>query len=191
MRAREETNTGEERREVQGRKRTQQNISQRAPDKRFNVMEAVIPPAFPLPIHIHYPFILFYLKSLIWWWCIADSQCCDSFRWTARDSAIDIHVSILPEIPLPSRLPHNIEQSPMCYTVDSGWLSMLNISVCTCPSQTPLLSPSPHSSPWQPQGHSLSLRLSLLWVHLHHFLSDFTYKDIIWYFSFSVWLHSV
>ena len=30
-----------------------------------------------------------------------------------RDSAVRIHVSILPQIPLPSRLPHNIEQSSM------------------------------------------------------------------------------
>ena len=34
-----------------------------------------------------------------------------------RDSAIHIHVSILPQTPLQSRLPHNIEQSSMCYTV--------------------------------------------------------------------------
>ena len=33
-----------------------------------------------------------------------------------RDSAIHIHVSILLQMPLPSRLPHDIEQSPMCYT---------------------------------------------------------------------------
>ena len=34
-----------------------------------------------------------------------------------RDSAIHIQVSVLPETPLPSRLPHNIEQSSLCYTV--------------------------------------------------------------------------
>ena len=34
-----------------------------------------------------------------------------------RDSAIHIHISILPQIPLPSRLPHNIEQSSLCYTL--------------------------------------------------------------------------
>ena len=33
-----------------------------------------------------------------------------------RDSAIHIHVFILPQTPLPSRLPHNIEQSSLCYT---------------------------------------------------------------------------
>ena len=34
-----------------------------------------------------------------------------------RDSAIHIHVSILPQSPLPSRLPHNFERSFLCYTV--------------------------------------------------------------------------
>ena len=32
-----------------------------------------------------------------------------------RDSATHIHVSILPQTPLPSRLPHNTEQSSLCY----------------------------------------------------------------------------
>ena len=54
-----------------------------------------------------------------------------------RDSAIKIHVSILPQTPLPSKLPHNIEQSSLCYTGGSCWLSILNIEVCTCPSQSP------------------------------------------------------
>ena len=44
-----------------------------------------------------------------------------------RDSAICIHVSILPQTPLPSRLPHNIEQSSMCSPVGPCWLSILNI----------------------------------------------------------------
>ena len=48
-----------------------------------------------------------------------------------RDSAIPIHVSILPQTPLPFRLPHNIEQSSLCYAVDSCCLSILNIAVCT------------------------------------------------------------
>ena len=34
-----------------------------------------------------------------------------------NDSALHIHVSILPQTPLPSRLPHNIEQSFLRYTV--------------------------------------------------------------------------
>ena len=49
-----------------------------------------------------------------------------------RDSAIYIHVSILPHTPLPSRLPHNIEQSSICYTVGPCWLSIQRVSVCTC-----------------------------------------------------------
>ena len=44
--------------------------------------------------------------------------------------ALYIHVSIFPQVPLPSRLPHNIEQSSMCYTVGPCWLSILNIAVC-------------------------------------------------------------
>ena len=54
-----------------------------------------------------------------------------------RDSAIHIHVSILPQTPLPSRLPHDIEQSSLSYTVGPCWLSILIIAVWTCPSQTP------------------------------------------------------
>ena len=38
---------------------------------------------------------------------------------------------------LPSRLPHNIEQSSLCWTVGPYWLSILNRAVRTCPSQTP------------------------------------------------------
>ena len=48
-----------------------------------------------------------------------------------RDSAILIHVSILPQAPLLSKLAHNIEQSFMCCTIGLCWLSILNIAVCT------------------------------------------------------------
>ena len=54
-----------------------------------------------------------------------------------RDSAVHVHVFILPQTPLPSRLPHNIEQSSLRCTVGPCWLSSLNIAVCTCPTQTP------------------------------------------------------
>ena len=62
-----------------------------------------------------------------------------------RDSAIHIqmHVSILPQTPLPSRLAHNIEQCSMGYTIDPCWLPILNIAVCTWPSQSPSLSLPP------------------------------------------------
>ena len=46
-----------------------------------------------------------------------------------RHLAIHIHVSILPQIPLPSRLIHNIEQTSLCYTVGPCWLFILNIAV--------------------------------------------------------------
>ena len=65
-----------------------------------------------------------------------------------RDSAICIHVSILPSTPLLSRLPHNIEQSSLCYTVDPCWLSILNIAVWTCPNSLTISSSLP--SPQQP-----------------------------------------
>ena len=48
-----------------------------------------------------------------------------------------IHVSILFQIIFPFRLLHNIEQSSLCYTIGPCWLSILNISVCTCPFQIP------------------------------------------------------
>ena len=53
-----------------------------------------------------------------------------------RDSAILIHVSILPQTPVPSRLRHNVDQSSLCYTAGPCWLSTLNIALCWCPSQT-------------------------------------------------------
>jgi len=40
-------------------------------------------------------------------------------------AAVHMHVSILPQTPLPSRLPHNTEQSSLCYTVAQLlWLSI-------------------------------------------------------------------
>ena len=44
-----------------------------------------------------------------------------------------IHVSLLPQTPLPSRLPHNTEQSALCWTVRPFWLSILNTAACTGP----------------------------------------------------------
>ena len=41
-----------------------------------------------------------------------------------RDSAMHIDVSILPQTPLPSRLPHHSEQGALCYTVGPCWLSI-------------------------------------------------------------------
>ena len=44
---------------------------------------------------------------------------------------------MLLQIPLPSMLPHNIEQSSRYYTVGPYWLSILNIAVYMYPLQTP------------------------------------------------------
>ena len=51
-----------------------------------------------------------------------------------RDSVIYIHVSILPQTYLPPKLPHNIEQSSLRYTVGPCRLPILNIAAHTCPS---------------------------------------------------------
>ena len=65
------------------------------------------------------------------------------------DSVTHIHVSILFQILFPFRLLQNIVQSSLCYTVGSCWLSILNIAVCTCQSQTP-------NGPWKLLFFSLS-----------------------------------
>ena len=57
-----------------------------------------------------------------------------------RGSVIHIHVYILPQTSLPSRLPHNFEQSSLCYREGPCWLSILNIAVCASPFQTSYLS---------------------------------------------------
>ena len=46
-----------------------------------------------------------------------------------RDSPTHIHVSILTQTPLPSRLPHNIEQSSLGYTVGLVGYPFLNVAV--------------------------------------------------------------
>ena len=56
-----------------------------------------------------------------------------------RDSAIHIHGSILPQTALPSRLPHNRAEFHV-QSVGASWLSILNIAMCTWPSQSPWLS---------------------------------------------------
>ena len=44
-----------------------------------------------------------------------------------RNSTKHVHVSILTQVPLSSRVAQSIEQSFMCYTIDPCWLSILNI----------------------------------------------------------------
>lgn len=46
-----------------------------------------------------------------------------------RDSAKYIHVSILPQTPLPPRLPHHIKQNSLSYRAGLCWLSIFSIAV--------------------------------------------------------------
>ena len=66
------------------------------------------------------------------------------------DSTLHTHVSILFQILFPFGLLRNIEQHSLCYTGDSRWLSVLNIAVCTCQSQTPVLRGRRCSGRWIP-----------------------------------------
>ena len=88
--------------------------------------------------------ILFFLNKsvLICVGGIANKQCCDSFRWIAK-GLIYVHVSLLPQTPLPSRLPRDIEQSSLGCAAGPCWFSMLNTAVCPCPSEAPWLSLPP------------------------------------------------
>ena len=54
-----------------------------------------------------------------------------------RDLAKHTHVYILSQTPLPSRLPHTTEQSSLSCTIGPCWLSILNLTVCTCHSKLP------------------------------------------------------
>ena len=91
-----------------------------------------------------------WLKRLSPHACITDLQCCDSLGGQQRDSVIHICVLILPQKPLPSMLPHNTEQSSVCYTAGPCWLSILNTAECTCPSQTPKVFLPHIILPWKP-----------------------------------------
>ena len=64
-----------------------------------------------------------------------------------RDSAIHVHVAFLPKTPLPSRLPHKIEQSSMLYSspllVRHFKYSVVYMCIQICYHFPP-------PSPWQP-----------------------------------------
>ena len=79
-----------------------------------------------------------------------------------RDSAVHIRVSILPQTPLPSRLPQNTEQSSMCCIIGPCWLTILNIAVyMTIPNS--LTIPSHHPTPATISLFSKSVSLLLLY----------------------------
>ena len=105
-----------------------------------------------------------------------------------RDSAMrHIDISILPQTPLPPRLPHNPEQRSTCYMAGPCLLTILNIG-CTWPSQTSQLS----CPPGNPSSFSKSASPFLFCnsVHLCHFFLDPTHKGCHTIFLL-LWLHSV
>ena len=63
-----------------------------------------------------------------------------SSRWTAKELSRTYTRVLSPSNSLPSRLPHDPEQSCLCCIVGPCWLPIWNRAVCTCPSQTPRLS---------------------------------------------------
>ena len=88
-------------------------------------------------------FYFFFLFFLTFYFALGYSQLTNKVLTVSgeqqRNSAINIHTSILPQTSLPSRLPHNTEQSSLCCTAGPRWLSVLNIAVCACPSLLLLL----------------------------------------------------
>ena len=48
------------------------------------------------------------------YWSIANEKSCDGFRWTAKGLSHTYACIHSPPTPLPSRLPHNTEQSSLC-----------------------------------------------------------------------------
>ena len=70
--------------------------------------------------------------------CVSFFESALADRFFTASRTWEVHTCIhSPPNSTPSRLPHNIEQSSMYCTVEPCWLSILNITVYTCPSQTP------------------------------------------------------
>ena len=95
-----------------------------------------------------------------------------------RDSVIPVHVSILLQTSLPSRLPHNIEQSYLYYVVGPRWLSILNMQCVHVHSKLPNYPFPPSFTPGTISWFSKSVSLFLFckYVPLSHFFFDCTYK---------------
>ena len=98
-----------------------------------------------------------------------------------NNSAIHIHVSILPQTPLQSRLLLNIEQSSLCYTVSRALLVIhFKYSSVYMSNPNSLTIPSLHPFPLvtvSSFSKSVSLFLFCKYVHLHHFFLYFAYKQ--------------
>ena len=74
---------------------------------------------------------------------------------------------------------YKVLSSFLCYTVGFCWLSILNIAVCTCQSQTPNLSILVTIISF-PKSVKVFL---LLRVHLYHFFLDFTFISLLYLFK--------
>ena len=67
---------------------------------------------------------------------IADEQRCDSFKLTGKGLSRVytymqyLHISIVPQTPLPPRLPHIVEQSSLCSTVQVSSVAQLCPTLC-------------------------------------------------------------
>ena len=86
-------------------------------------------------------------------------RCCGTFRWTAKAQPY-IYMYPFSLNPLPSRLPHNIEQSFLCYTLGPCCLSILYIAVYIWPFSNLYLSLPPSNI----SLFSKSLSLIRLWL---------------------------
>ena len=58
---------------------------------------------------------------------LINNECCDSFRWIAKGLSHKYACTHSPQTPLPSKLPHYIKQSSICYTVGPCWYSSVYI----------------------------------------------------------------
>ena len=86
------------------------------------------------------PFFSFFFKKKLLF-CIGVQPI--NSVWTAEWLSCTYTGMHSPPNTFPSRLPHNIEQSSLSYTLGPCWLSIWRTSVCACPCQTPQLSPTP------------------------------------------------
>ena len=85
----------------------------------------------------HFDFLTLLFQNFLL--CLGNSRLTMLCQFQVNSTGTQPDMYMYPFSPtlLPSRLPHNTEQSPMCYTVGPCWLSILTIAVCTCPPQTP------------------------------------------------------
>ena len=91
----------------------------------------------------HFFFFPFILISLSFLFCIEvyliNKQCCGSFRWTEKDSAIHMHVSIPPQTFIHPGSHITLHRAP--YTVGPCWLSIFTTAVSACSPPGPILLP--------------------------------------------------